>query len=301
MDMTGKTCLVTGANSGIGKETALGLARMGARVVLVCRSQQKGEAALADIRRETGSSLLDLLVADMSSFGSVRALAAQVQQRYQRLDVLINNAGTAIVRRTLSADGIEMTVAGNHLGPALLTLLLLDLLKSSAPSRVVNVSSEAHRGAHFDLNSVHSVASNEGPARRGFGPPPSLKAYGQSKLMMNAFTFELARRLRGTAVTVNCLHPGVVATNIWPADAPLIFRMIMAVAKPFMLTPKRGAATSLYLATSPEVATVTGEYFIKSKRADSSPVSRDPKVIADICQWTEKTVGVTLPSSAPAR
>ncbi|HKF65723.1 MAG TPA: SDR family oxidoreductase [Vicinamibacterales bacterium] len=299
--MTGKTCIVTGANSGIGKETALGLARMGAFVVLVCRNEEKGRQALEDIRRETGSSQLDLQIADMSSFESVRALAAQVHQQYRRLDVLINNAGTAIVRRALSADGIEMTVAGNHLGPALLTLLLLDLLKSSAPSRVVNVSSEAHRGARFDLNSLQSAPRNEGPPRRGFGPPPSLKAYGLSKLMMNAFTFELARRLQGSGVTVNCLHPGVVATNIWPADAPLIFRMIMAVAKPFMLTPKRGAQTSLYLATSPEVATVSGQYFIKSKRAESSPLSRDPKVIADIWQWTEKTVGVTLPSSAPPR
>jgi len=299
--MTGKTCIVTGANSGIGKETALGLARMGARVVLVCRNEEKGRQALEDIRRETGSSQLDLLSADMSSFESVRELAAQVHQQYQRLDVLINNAGTAIVRRALSADGIEMTVAGNHLGPALLTLLLLDLLESSAPSRVVNVSSEAHRGARFDLNSLQSAPRNEGPPRRGFGPPPSLKAYGLSKLMMNAFTFELARRLQGSGVTVNCLHPGVVATNIWPADAPLIFRMIMAVAKPFMLTPKRGAETSFYLATSPEVATVSGQYFIKSKRAESSPLSRDPKVIADIWQWTEKTVGVTLPSSAPPR
>jgi NAD(P)-dependent dehydrogenase (short-subunit alcohol dehydrogenase family) len=289
--MTSKTCVVTGANSGIGKETALGLARMGARVVLVCRNEEKGRQALEDIRRETGSSQLDLLIADMSSFESVRAVAAQIRQRYPRLDVLINNAGTAIVRRARSADGIEMTVAGNHLGPALLTLLLLDLLKSSAPSRVVNVSSEAHRGARFDLNSLQSLASSEGSTRRGFGPPPSLKAYGQSKLMMNAFTFELARRLQGTGVTVNCLHPGVVATNIWPADSPLIFRMIMAVAKQFMLSPKRGAETSLYLATSPEVATVSGQYFIKSKRADSSPVSRDPKVIADVWDWTETTIG----------
>src|SRR5215467_11155801 len=238
--MTGKTCIVTGANSGIGKETALGLARMGARVVLVCRNEEKGRQALEDIRRETGSSQLDLLSADMSSFESVRELAAQVHQQYRRLDVLINNAGTAIVRRALSADGIEMTVAGNHLGPALLTLLLLDLLKVSAPSRIVNVSSEAHRSARLDLDGLESAARGEGPPRRGFGPPASLKLYGQSKLMMNAFTFELARRLEGTGVTVNCLHPGVVSTNIWPSDgAPLVFRMIMAVVKPFMLSPRR--------------------------------------------------------------
>src|SRR5215813_8062871 len=140
--MNGKTCLVTGANSGIGKETALGLAKMGARVLLVCRNQEKGERAFADIRREAGSSQLDMLVADMSSFSSVRALAAQIAQRYPRLDVLVNNAGAAVPSRRLSADGVEMTVAGNHLGGALLTMQLLDLLKASAPSRIVNVSSE---------------------------------------------------------------------------------------------------------------------------------------------------------------
>jgi NAD(P)-dependent dehydrogenase (short-subunit alcohol dehydrogenase family) len=290
--MAGKTCLVTGANSGIGKETVLGLARMGARVVLVCRNREKGQQALADVQREAGSPQLDLLIGDMSSFESVRALAAQVRQQYPMLDVLINNAGTAIVRRTLSADGIEMTVAGNHLGPALLTLLLVDLLKASAPSRVVNVSSEAHRSARLDLDGLQSVARNGPPPRRGFGPPPSLKWYGESKLMMNAFTFELARRLEGTGVTANCLHPGVVATNIWPSEAPLIFRMIMAVAKPFMLSPKRGAETSLYLATSPEVVNVSGQYFIKSKRAESSPLSRDPKVMADVWHWTMKMLSL---------
>jgi len=216
--MTGKTCLVTGANSGIGKETALGLARKGAGVLLVCRNQKKGEDARADIERETGSSRLDLLIADMSSFGSVRALAAQVRQRYSRLDVLINNAGAAVPSRTLSADGIEMTVAGNYLGAALLTFLLLDLLKSSAPSRIVNVSSEAHRNARFDMDDLQFE-------RRKYS---AIGAYGQSKLLMNAFTFGLARRLEGTGVTANCLHPGVVATNIVPSSAPLIFKIIFA-------------------------------------------------------------------------
>src|SRR5215831_12242304 len=224
--MTGKTCLVTGANSGIGKETALGLARMGARVVLVCRNQQKGEQALADIKRQTGSSRLDLLIADMSSFESVRALAAQVRQRYPRLDVLINNAGAAVRYRILSADGIEMTLAGNYLGPALLTMRLLELLKASAPSRIVNVSSEAHRSAPLDLNDLQYE-------RRKYN---SIAAYGQSKLVMNAFTFELARRFEGTGVTANCLHPGVVATNIVPADAPLPFKIMFTLMKPFLLT-----------------------------------------------------------------
>ena len=278
VDLAGKTCLITGANSGIGKETALGLARLGARVVLVCRNQQKGEQAMADICREAGSALLDLLIADTSSLASVRALAAEVRQRYPRLDVLVNNAGAAVARRTLSADGIEMTVAGNYLGAALLTMLLIELLKSSAPSRIVNVSSEAHRGGRLDMNDLQFE-------RRKYS---TFGAYGQSKLLMNAFTFELARKLEGTGVTVNCLHPGVIATNIWPADAPLIARILMAMAKPFMLSPKRGAETSLYLATSPEVFGVSGHYFIKSKRANSSPLSRDPKLMVEIWRWTQE-------------
>ena len=284
VNMTGRTCVVTGANSGIGKETALALAKMGARVVLVCRNQQKGEAALEDIRREAPSATLDLMIADMSSFASVRALAAQIREKYPRLDVLINNAGAAVRERNLSADGIEMTIAGNHLGAALLTLLLLDLLKSSAPARIVNVSSEAQRNAKLDMNDLQFE-------KRKYSP---LAAYGQSKLLMNAFTFELARRLEGTGVTANCLHPGVVATNIWPPDPPLLFKIILGVMKPFMLDSKRGAEVSIYLATSLDVENVSGEYFVKSKVAPSNPLSRDPKVSAEIWQWTTKMIDVAL-------
>ena len=279
-EMAGKTCLVTGANSGIGKETALGLARMGARVVLVCRNAQKGELALSEIRHETGSTQLDMLIADLSSLGSVRALAAEVQQRYPRLDVLVNNAGAAVPSRMLSTDGIEMTLAGNHLGPSLLTLLLRDLLKASAPSRIVNVSSDAHRNARLDMDDLQF-------ARRKYN---ALAAYGQSKLLMNACTFELARRLEGTRVTANCLHPGVVATNIWPPDAPWYFKLAIAVIKPFMLNAARGAEVSLYVAASPDLAGVTGQYVVKSKVVEASRLSRDPQVIADVWQWTEQTI-----------
>ena len=281
--MTGKTCVVTGANSGIGKETALGLAQMGARVVMVCRNPEKGQAALEEIRRESGSSDLELMIADMSSQASVRALAEQIRQKCPRLDVLINNAGGGTRARTLSADGIEMVVATNHLGAALLTLLLLDLLKASAPSRIINVSSEAQRRARLDMNDIQFE-------HRKFG----FAAYGQSKLLMNAFTFELARRLEGTGVTANCLHPGVVATNIWGANPPLMFKLIITVVKPFMLNSKQGAEVSLYLATSPDVAKVTGTYFVKSKPAESNPLSRDPKVAAEIWQWTQKMIGTNL-------
>jgi NAD(P)-dependent dehydrogenase (short-subunit alcohol dehydrogenase family) len=278
--MTGRTCVVTGANSGIGLETARGLAQRGAHVVLVCRNAQKGEAALTDIRRDTGSTQLELLLADMSSLASVRELAAQVQQRCPRLDVLVNNAGAAVPSRTLSADGIEMTLAANHLGPSLLTLLLLDRLESSAPSRIVNVSSEAQLSAPLVMDDLQF-------AQRKYN---ALAAYAQSKLLMNAFTFELARRLEGTGVTANCLHPGVVATNIWPADTPWYLKLMIGLIKPFMLNAKRGAEVSLYLATSPEVATTTGQYFVKSKPAGSNPRSREPEVMARVWQWTEQTI-----------
>jgi len=286
--MSGKICVVTGANSGIGKETALGLAKMGARVVLVCRNREKGQAALEDVRRESGSAEHDLLIADMSSQASVRALAEQIRQKYSRLDVLINNAGGAIRDRKLSVDGIEMTVAANHLGAALLTLLVLDLLKASAPSRIINVSSEAQRRARLDMNDIQFE-------RRKYS---GFAAYGQSKLLMNAFTFELARRLEGTGVTANCLHPGVVATNIWGRDPGLVFKIIIAVMKPFMLNSKEGAEVSLYLASSPEVAQTSGQYFVKSKPAQSNPLSRDPKVAGEIWQWTQKMIGMNLAEAA---
>jgi NAD(P)-dependent dehydrogenase (short-subunit alcohol dehydrogenase family) len=283
--MNGKICIVTGANSGIGKETALGLAQMGARVVMVCRNAEKGRAALEEIRRESGSSQVDLLIADMSSQASVRALAEQIQQKYPRLDVLVNNAGRGALPRTFSADSIEMTLATNHLGAALLTLLLLDLLKASAPSRIINVSSSEAQHARLDMNDLQF----ERRKYRG------VAAYGQSKLLMNAFTFELARRLAGTGVTANCLHPGAVATNIWSANQlPLIVKLILAVVKPFMLTSKQGAAVSLYLATAPEVAQVSGEYFVKSKPAKSNPLSRDPKVMAEVWLCTEKMTSLPL-------
>ena len=283
--MIGKTCIVTGANSGIGKETALGLAQIGARVVMVCRNAEKGKAALEEIRRESGSSQVDLLIADMSSQASVRALAEQIRQKYPCLDVLVNNAGGAAWARTLSAEGFELTLAANYLGAALLTLLLLDLLKASAPARIVNVSSSESQDARLDMQDLRFE-------RRKYS---AVAAYRQSKLLMNVFTFELARRLAGTGVTANCLHPGAVATNIWSVDSvPRIVKLIVPLMKPFMLSSKQGAAVSLYLATSSEVAQVSGEYFVKSKPAKSKPLSRDPKLMAEVWLCTEKMTSLPL-------
>jgi retinol dehydrogenase-12 len=283
--MNGKICVITGANSGIGKETALGLAEMGAHVVMVSRNVEKGKAALEDVRGLSAHSQVDLLIGDMSSQASVRALARQIHDKYPRLDVLINNAGGGAGAGQLSADGIELTLATNHLGAALLTLLVLDLLKASAPSRIINVSSEAHGSAkRLEMSRVQAVE----PGIMG-----GLAMYGRSKLLMNAFTFALAQRLEGTGVTCNCLHPGVVATNIFDGSRGA-FKVIVALMRPFMLDSKRGAAVSLWAATSPDLVSVSGKYFVKSKERESSALSRDPKMIAEVWEWTEKMTAQRL-------
>ncbi len=265
-DMHGKVCVVTGANSGIGKATALGLAQLGATVVLVCRSQSRGAAALAEIKQRSENGSVALLVADLSSQQQVRRVAAAYRQQFGRLDVLVNNAAVAKRKRAVTEDGLELTFAVNHLAPFLLTHLLLDRLKASAPARVVTVSSAAHG------DSTINFADLQGEQRyKSFG------AYSQSKLANVLFTYELARRLQGTGVTANCLHPGLVATAIF-RDAPLWMRAGLALARPFILRSERGADTVLYLATDPEVAEVTGRYFEQRKPVQSSPLSYDTDV-----------------------
>ena len=276
-DMHGKVCVVTGANSGIGKETALRLAQLGATVVLVCRSQDRGAAALAEIKQRSGNDSVALLVADLSSERQVRRVAAAYRQQFDRLDVLVNNAALARRKRAVTENGVELTLAVNHLAPFLLTNLLLDRLKASAPARVVTVSSAAHKDATInfaDLQSEQSYASF------GFG------AYSQSKLANVLFTYELARRLEGTGVTANCLHPGVVATGIF-RDTPLWLRTGLALARPLILGSAQGADTVLYLATAPEVAEVSGRYFEKRKPVQSSPLSYDTEVARRLWEVSE--------------
>jgi NAD(P)-dependent dehydrogenase (short-subunit alcohol dehydrogenase family) len=259
---------------------------MGAHVVMVCRNVDRGKMALEDVRRESGNSKVDLLIGDMSSQASVRELAKQTHEKYSRVDVLINNAGGGTGAGTVSADRIEYTLATNHLGPALLTVLLLDLLKASAPSRVINVSSEAHKGTK-DID-VHHLPAVEPNFRS------RIQAYGRSKLLMNAYTLALAAKLEGTGVTCNCLHPGVVATNIFGKPKG-VMKVILALLRPFMLNLKQGAVVSLWAATAPELANVSGKYFVKSKEAESSQLSRDPSVQAEIWDWTQKLIGQPLP------
>ncbi|MAG37314.1 MAG: short-chain dehydrogenase [Dehalococcoidia bacterium] len=279
--MDGKVCLVTGANSGIGKAVSLGLAHMGATVVLICRSQSRGAAALAEIKQRSGNSSVSLLVADLSSQHQIRRVASEYQQQYNRLDVLVNNAAVARRKRRVNENGLELTFAVNHLAPFLLTSLLLDLLKASAPARVVTVSS----GAHFD----GTINFADLQAERRYSP---LATYSQSKLANVVFTYELSRRLEGTGVTANSVHPGFVATNIF-RDAPLWMRAALGLVRPFILSPDQGADTVLYLATAPEVAEVSGRYFEKRKSVVSSVASRDADTARRLWEVSERLTTVS--------
>ena len=271
--LVAKTCIVTGANSGMGRETALALAQMKANVVMVCRNKSKGETARREIAKKTGNETVDLLLCDLSSLAEVRRLAGEVQGRYREVHVLVNNAGVfSFSGKTV--DGFETTFAVDYLAPFLLTNLLLELLKSSAPSRVVNVSSVAHFGGHVDLDAIA-----KGRSGSGWG------AYSNSKLALVMFTYELARRLKGSGVTANCLHPGGVATNMW--------RIPPVVMRPFLKSAREGAETSIYLASAPEVEGLTGDYFEKKSAKRSSEESYDENKARALWDLTSKMVGLS--------
>jgi NAD(P)-dependent dehydrogenase (short-subunit alcohol dehydrogenase family) len=272
-NMAGKVALVTGANSGIGKETAQALARMGANLVMVCRDRERGLAALEETKSKSGNSSIELMICDLSSQTQIRKLAKEFKQKHDRLDLLVNNAGVILTRRRVTEDGIESTFAINHLAYFLLTNLLLDLIKQSAPARIVNVSSTVHSSATIDFNDLQAERSYSG-----------MRAYGQSKLANVLFTYELARRLEGSNVTVNCLHPGVIATNIFRD----ISGLVGTASKLFLKSPKRGAETSIYVATSPEVEGVTSKYFDDKKAVRSSPESYDEAIAQRLWQVSEQ-------------
>jgi retinol dehydrogenase 14 len=281
VDLTGRRVLVTGANSGIGLEACVRFAQMGAHVSMVARDRAKAEAARADVvaraRRALGASAShrvrtpEVLICDMASQSSIRALADEVLRTHARLDILINNAGSVSPSRELTPDGIERTFAVNHLGYFLLTNLLLDLIVRSAPARIVNTSSIGHRRGTMPLDDLFFDKE----------PYAIMKAYGRSKLANVLFTRELARRLRGQGVTVNCLHPGAVSTNIW-SHAMWWARPILAVAKLFMVTPEKGGERIVYLATSPEVEGKTGGYYDNDRLVDPSPLAQDDDLAAKL-------------------
>ncbi len=274
VDMAGKVCIVTGSNSGIGKETAAELARKGATVVMIVRNRERGEAAMQEIVRRYPTATLDLLIADLSVASEIRRVATEFKARYDRLDVLINNAGGVSGKRTLTPDGLEETFAINYLAPFLLTHELMDTLLSSAPSRVIIVSSTAHNMSKVDLNDLQS--------ERRFSP---LGTYANSKLMSVMFTYDLARRLGRTGVTVNALHPGFVASNFGKGSRAI--RFVYRIARPFEISSRKGAQTSIYLASSPNVEGISGKYFYRCKPKQSSKASYDSEKQKSLWSATE--------------
>ena len=269
--MQGKVCLITGANSGLGKATALALANMGATIVMVCRDKGRGEAAQAEIKAQSGNESVDLLLADLAVQPSIRQLADEVTARYPHLHVLVNNAGVMTTKRRVTADGLEANFAINHLGPFLLTNLLLDVLKASAPARIVFVASQVIRPLDFDdLQSEKRFGMNE--------------TYGKSKLCNILTTQELAKRLEGTGVTVNCLHPGVVGSNLL-RDLAAPLRGLYGLVT---MSPAKGAQTAIYLASSPEVEGVTGKYFTKKRLAATPKLAQDDASAKRLWQISEE-------------
>ena len=276
--LLGKHFVVTGASNGIGLHTATGLARLGASVAVVARDRAKGEATLAEVRAASAGGSASLFLADLGSLAQVRRLAGELLGALPRIDVLVNNAGAMHATRKTSEDGYELTLAVNHLAPFLLTSLLLPRLRASAPARVVTVSSEAHRMGPLDLEDLES--------QRGYA---GMKVYGRSKLANVLFSNELARRENGTGVTSNSLHPGVVATGFGRND-PGWFRALVTIARPFLRTPEKGARTSIFAASAPELASVTGRYFKDSREVAPAPFARDEAVQRRLWEISERLV-----------
>lgn len=261
MDLANKLCVVTGANSGIGKEIVREFARQGAYVVMICRNKKKAKRAKRELVKDTGHTGIEVMLADLALQYDVRNVAEQISRKFEEIDILVNNAGIVPGKRKETIDGIERTLAINHLAPFLLTNLLLDKLKNATEARVITTASGAHRRAidFFDPDNLQ--------LRNGYKP---MEAYGLSKLCNIMFTYELAKRCRGSSVTANCFHPGLVRTQLTD-EARWSYRVVFTLGKPFMRSPKKGAETAIWLATSDEVKSISGKYF-KDKR-ESKPAS----------------------------
>lgn len=274
-DLTGRNCFVTGATSGIGEETALALARMGARVGILARSEERAARTRERITRETGRDDVEVVIGDLASLSDIRAAAADVLARFDAIHVLVNNAGLIQLQRTTTVDGFETTFGVNHLGPFLFTNLLLDRILASTPARIVNVASNAHRFAKggLDLDDLQNEREYK-----------SFRVYGESKLANILFTRELARRLGDTGVTVNALHPGGVGTRLGTNNGRFA-RGVMTLARPVLRSPARGADTSIYLASEPDLENVTGRYF--ANRREVTPTAHAQDGALALALWTK--------------
>jgi len=279
--MKGKICMVTGATSGVGLATAKELAGQGATVIITARNAEKGESTVARLKREAANESVEFLLADLSIQAQIRDLAQEFQNRYSRLDVLVNNAGAIFLKRQLSVEGIELTFATNYVNYFLLTNLLLDTLKTSTPSRIVNVSSDMQKNAKINFDDLQAELKYS-----------SFGAYGQSKLAIILFTYELARRLEGTQVTANAVHPGFAASNIGKNNGWL-GKIVVPMLRPFAMSSTKAAETSIYLASSPEVEGITGKYFMKKNKAvPSSPITYDEAAARRLWEISAQITGL---------
>ncbi len=280
--MSGKTVLVTGANSGMGLATTVELAKQGAHIVMVCRSEERGKRALEQAMQESGSKAIVLMVCDLGSLASIRSFASAFKDRYSQLDVLVNNAGVVSLKRETTSDCFEAQIGVNHLGHFLLTNELLGHIKQAPQGRIVNLSSGAHKAGkiHFDDPNL----------TRGYNV---VKGYAQSKLANVLFTKELAKRLADTKVTVNCVHPGAVATNIGVDRKTGFGKTVHRMLRPFFRTALEGAQTAIYLASSEEVTRQSGHYYVDNKIIPTAGKTNDPELAARFWAWSEKQVGLT--------
>lgn len=282
--MQDKICMITGATDGIGKVSAHALAKQGATVIVVGRNRQKSMKTVSEIRQESGNANVEYMLADLSSQQAIRELAEQFTSKYKQLHVLLNNAGAMFMSRQESVDGIEITFALNHLNYFLLTHLLLDTLKASAPARIVNVSSRAHKRLKtLDFDNLQGEKSYSGTS-----------AYMISKLGNVLFTYELAKRLKGSQITVNALHPGVVATQFGSNNGGWFGRALRKFANLFCISVEEGAKTNIYLASSPEVEGVTGKYFVECKAIPSSKISYDEEAARRLWKVSEALTGIEV-------
>ncbi len=287
-EMKGKICIITGSNSGIGKETAVGLAKMGATIVMVVRNKARGEKAQREIVKQSGNNSVDLMICDLSSLESIRRFAEEFKKKYSRLDVLVNNAGAVFNKRELTPEGFERTFTVNYLGPFLLTHELLDMLKLSAPSRIINVSSGLAKDGKVNLDDLQGENINGKKAYSHARSP----FYANTKLMLILYTYELARRLKGSGVTANVLLPGFTATNLGKNSGSLRSSIMFKMVRPMQQSAKKGAETSIYLASSDEVKEISGECFEKKMETTTCPASYDEDLQRRLWIKTESLLGL---------